>query len=180
MINALLADITKSKNVEVIVNAANGRGIMGSGVAGAIARAGGETVGKDAIKVCNDNKRSNGRNGFVEGESYISSSGTLSERGIQKIYHCVTMDYPGGRTSLDTVSKAMRSALDLAIKNGIKSIAFPALGTGVGGLNKSQVASIMVSIAKSYESQIDITLVDIDKEFMSHVNERIVEKVEES
>ncbi len=180
MLRIINDDITKLKDVQVIVNAANGKGPMGRGVAGAIGFAGGPELRNDVRRTCEARKRASGQYGYVEGECYISSSGDLSKNGIEKVYHAVTMEYPGGRTSVDICSKAMRTTLDTAIANGIKSIAFPALGTGVGGLNKQQVASAMVSIAQSYGDRIDVTLVDIDDDFIEYASERVqVEKAEE-
>lgn len=179
MIKIITADITKLKNIDVIVNAANGRGVMGRGVAGAIGRAIGDSAKKNAKVVCESNRIGFSDNyGFTDGECYISSSGNLIKSGINHIYHAVTMEYPGGRTSMDIISKAMRSTLELAIKNGIKSIAFPALGTGVGCLDKKQVASRMVDIAEHYSDKIDITLVDIDEEFIDFAKMQVqTEKV---
>jgi O-acetyl-ADP-ribose deacetylase (regulator of RNase III) len=159
----LVADITKLK-VDAIVNASNATGPMGRGVAGAIAAAGGKKLTDDVWRICKSNS-------YKEGDCYISSSGELGKRGIQAIYHAVTMVYPGGRTSLDFVGKAMRATLDAAIQNGIKSIAFPGLGTGVGALNPKSVAIKMTTIAKAYEDKIDITICDIDEQFVSFVQE---------
>lgn len=158
-------DITALKDVEVIVNAANGVGPMGKGVAGAIARAGGTDLTDAVRKICQDH------GGYDEGECYISPPGDLSKSGIHAVYHAVTMKYPGSPTSLDTVSKAMKSVLDAAVANGVKSIAFPGLGTGVGRLNPKQVASIMVTVAESYSDRIKVTIVDIDKEFIGYAKE---------
>lgn len=173
MLRVIQSDITKLKDVQVIVNAANGKGPMGAGVAGAIGQAGGPDLRNDVRRICEARKRPSGQYGYVDGECYVSSSGNLSKQGIEKVYHAVTMEYPGSRTSLDTVSRAMRSTLDEAVRNGVKSIAFPALGTGVGGLNKQQVAAIMTNIAQSYNDRINVTLVDIDGEFISYAKERM-------
>lgn len=164
MLNVKLGDITALKNVDAIVNAANGQGPMGRGVAGAIGQAGGLELRNEVRRICED------RHGYLAGECYISSSGLMSEQGIKNVYHAVTMDYPGSPTSIFIISRAMRATLDAAILNGIKSIAFPALGTGVGQLDKKTVASAMVKIAMSYADKLDITIIDINKEFIDYVN----------
>jgi len=155
-----VGDIT-SLNVEVIVNAANGRGICGRGVAGSIGQAGGPEFRNMVRRICESS------GGFKAGESYISpTGGNLETNGIQSVYHAVTMEQPGGPTSYDIIAKAMRATLEMALANGVKSIAFPGLGTGVGQLDVERVASIMVKIAESYADSINITIIDIDKNFI--------------
>lgn len=155
-----VGDITTMGDVEVIVNAANGKGPMARGVAGAIGQAGGSELRNAVRRICESN------GGYKEGDCYISPPGDLADRKMKAVYHAVTMEYPGGSTSLHVVGQAMRNTLDKAILNGVKSIAFPGLGTGVGQLNPKTVASIMVSIAESYADRINITIIDVDKEFI--------------
>lgn len=168
MIEVVLGDITKIK-VDAIVNAANGIGILGHGVAGAIRRAAGLSVQDEAKEVC----RKNGKP-IEEGECYSTSSGFLKEdNGVRTIYHAVTMRLPGGPSSLDIVSKVTKNVLESALVDGVKSIAIPALGTGVGRLDKSSVARIMVNIAKGFSESIDIYIVDIDASFIKEVEKNI-------
>jgi O-acetyl-ADP-ribose deacetylase (regulator of RNase III) len=162
-------DITDAKT-DCIVNAANGKGIMGRGVAGAIAKYAGYKLTEDALSVCKSRKLPKGY-GYKDGECYATVSGSLNKQGVKKVYHAVTMEYPGGRTSIYIITQAMRNTLDMAIKDDMKSISIPALGTGVGGLNKKQVAGAMFRTAKTYENQIEISLVDIDAEFISYLKE---------
>lgn len=154
-----VGDITAMGDVEVIVNAANGKGPMGRGVAGAIGHAGGLELRNAVRRICESGS-------YKEGDCYVSPSGDLADKGIKAVYHAVTMEYPGSPTSLHTVGQAMRNTLNQAVRDGVKSIAFPGLGTGVGQLSPRQVASIMVSIAESYADKIKITIIDTDKEFI--------------
>jgi O-acetyl-ADP-ribose deacetylase (regulator of RNase III) len=163
---AVVADITKQR-VQGLMNAANGKGPMGAGVAGAYRRAGGTSVQDDAIRVCK------AAGGFKEGDCYVSSPGDLGNNGVKAIYHAVTMEYPGSRSSLDTVGRALTAALERACADGIESIAIPGLGTGVGGLNPKSVAALMVRVARKFSGKIGITFVDIDPEFIGHVNKAI-------
>jgi len=168
MIQAILGDITQIE-VEAIVNAANGIGILGSGVAGAIRMAAGLSVQDEAKEVY----RKNGKP-IEEGECYSTSSGLLKDsNGVKTIYHAVTMRLPGGPTSLDIVSRVTKNVFESALADGIKSIAIPALGTGVGGLDKSSVARIMTKIAKNFSDSIDICIVDIDISFIKEVEKNI-------
>jgi O-acetyl-ADP-ribose deacetylase (regulator of RNase III) len=170
-----VGDLTKVENVDAIVNAANGIGVMGAGLAGAIARSGGDLLREAVRKVVDENGSP-----FQVGEVYISDSGLLKRRGVKEIYHAVTMQFPGGRTSLDTVPKLLRSVLDTAMKNGLKSIAFGGLGCGIGGLDKSQVAMRMASIAEQYNGQIEITVVDQNPDFVEAFKKCVSVPIEES
>jgi O-acetyl-ADP-ribose deacetylase (regulator of RNase III) len=165
-------DITKVQDIEVIVNAANGCGIMGAGVAGAINRSSSGFVGEEAREVCRDNVRE-------PGTMYITGSGYLKRRGIQQVYHAVVMKFPGSPTSLDIVVAALRSVMAAAIEKGVKSIAIPGLGTGIGGLDKQQVAQRMAKILQQYEGKIDITVIDQGEEFVEEFSKFVGQKVEE-
>jgi O-acetyl-ADP-ribose deacetylase (regulator of RNase III) len=167
-------DITQLKDVEAIVNAANGVGPMGAGVAGAIGYAGGPTLRNEVRRVCEQRKtNSHPGYGYEPGECYVSSSGNMAEQGIRHVYHACTMKYPGSPTSTLIVKEAMKNTLTLAIKNGVKSIAFPGLGTGVGELAKEKVAVDMVDTAMAFADSIEITIADIDKDFIDCVKRRI-------
>lgn len=157
----IVGDITALTNVEVIVNAANGKGPMGRGVAGAIGQAGGPGLRNAVRRICEQGS-------YKDGDCYVSPPGLLIENGIQAVYHAVTMEYPGGPTSYDVVAKTMRATLDQALVDDRKSIAFPGLGTGVGQLDAQRVASVMVKIAESYADRISITIIDINQEFIDY------------
>ena len=160
MIQFIVADITSVK-AEAIVNAANGIGIMGAGVAGAISEAGGDIIQKEARGIYKDNGKP-----ISSGCCYRTGSGNLLNNGIKYIYHAVTMEFPGSATSLDIVSKCFRATLDQVLIDGVKSLAVPALGTGIGHLDRSAVATIMVNIAEKYANCLEIYFVDIDKKFI--------------
>lgn len=122
-------DITKLK-VDAIVNAANNRLIMGGGVAGAIKRSGG--------KVIEDEAR---RKGPISiGEAVATGAGALF---CQYVIHAAVMGMDFA-TDERKICQATRSALKKALDLGIKSIAFPALGTGVGGFPLKRCAQLML------------------------------------
>lgn len=164
---AVVTDITKLK-VEVMVNSGNGKGPMVSGVSSAIRLAAGKKLQEEVYNICSKAK-------YKEGDCYISSSGDLVKRGVRNIYHAVTMEYPGGRSTLYAVGKAMRTILDTAIQNNVKSIAFPGLGTGIGVLDLRSVASIMVSVAKKYSNKVEITFADVNPQFIEYVRHYLEE-----
>ena len=130
-----LGDITEQAT-DAVVNAANNRLWMGSGVAGAIKARGGEEIEREAMKL-----------GPIEpGQAVTASAGRLKAR------YCIHAAAMGQDlvTGLDLISKATRSALVEAARIGLDSIAFPALGTGVGGFPTEACARLMVAAALSH------------------------------
>ena len=134
-IEVVIGDIT-GLEVEAIVNAANAQLWMGGGVAGAIKRAAGEVVEHEAMA----------QGPIQPGESVVSSAGNLPAP-IRWVIHAATMG-PDLRTSEAFIRAATRSALEAATRIGARSVAFPALGTGVGGFSMRRSAEIMVGEAR--------------------------------
>lgn len=155
-----VGDLTKVENVDALVNAANGIGVMGAGVAGAIARSGGDLLRENVGKVVEQ------EGPFQVGDVYVSDAGLLKRRGVTYIYHAVTMQFPGGRTSLGTIPNLLRRVLDKAIASGLQSIAFGGLGCGIGGLDKTEVAHRMAVVAQEYDQRIKIQVVDTNEDFI--------------
>lgn len=165
----ILGDMTQ-QSFDCYINAANGLGPMGAGIAGAIKRAGGDVVQASAQEVCrNHNFLQNGQHmvGYDAGETYTSDSGRLKERGVKAIVHAVTMYTPFSPTSVSICRGALVKAVTSAVRQGFKSIAIPALGTGIGGLDKREVAVMMVSALYHFDNLIDINIVDINEEFIN-------------
>lgn len=134
-IKVIEADITTLK-VDAIVNAANNHFWLGGGVAGAIKRQGGKEIEAEAV-----------RKGPVPvGESVVTRAGSLPARHV---IHAAVMGQDL-QTDGDKIRAAMRSALQRAKELGIGSIAFPALGTGVGGFPMDEAARIMISEARAH------------------------------
>jgi len=120
--------------VDAIVNAANISLWMSTGVGGAIKRAGGETIEFEAI-----------RQAPVQlGGAIVTAGGTLPVRAI---IHAVSLDRER-RTSAVVIEAAVRSAMARARELGVTSIAFPALGTGVGGFPLEEGARITVQTVR--------------------------------
>jgi len=127
-IKVVQGDITELK-VDAIVNAANNKLIMGGGVAGAIKRKGGKEIEEEAV-----------RKGPIKvGEAIYTSAGKLPCRYV---IHAATMalDF---KTDELKIRMATQSALGVAQKLKIESIAFPALGCGVGGFLYLASAKVM-------------------------------------
>ncbi|HEX9886631.1 MAG TPA: macro domain-containing protein [Longimicrobiales bacterium] len=118
---------------DAVVNAANNHLIMGSGVAGALGRRGGPTIQAD----CQERVHSKGP--LELGEAAVTGSGDLP-CGI--VIHAAAMgDQP---PTAETIRTATRNALRLALEQGVQSIAFPVLGSGVGGFPFDQAARLML------------------------------------
>lgn len=135
LLTVTLGDITEQA-ADAIVNAANNHLWMGAGVAGAIKAKGGEGIEHEAMKL-----------GPIEpGQAVTTSAGRLKAR------YCIHAAAMGQdlATSADFISKATGSALAEAGRLGLDSIAFPALGTGVGGFPTESCAQLMLAAALSH------------------------------
>ena len=122
------------------MNPANSRLIMGGGVAGAIRRAGGPTIEKDALQ----------RAPIKIGEAVATNAGKLAARYI---IHAPTMSLPAMSTDLESVKKATSAALRVAKALGLASIAIPGMGTGVGGVPVDEAAQTMVGAIRQHLSE---------------------------
>ena len=138
---AVVGDITRM-TTDAIVNAANTELWMGSGVAGAIKAAGGREVEQEAIA-----------QGPIQlGEAVATTAGNLPNKAV---IHAAAMGYEGGRMigpTEQSIRNATVAVLLLCDELGLESVAFPALGTGVGGFDLAKCAEIMVEAATSYLS----------------------------
>ena len=126
-----VGDITELE-VDAIVNAANNQGWLGSGVAGAIRRAAGDQVEREAVA----------QGPWEVGGAVRTGPGRLGDRGVRAIIHAAAMG-SGVRASAASVEAATTAALGLAADEGLESVALPALGTGVGGLGEEACAAAM-------------------------------------
>ena len=128
-VEVLDTDIT-ALEVDAIANAANTRLLLGGGVAGAIARAGGP-----AVQAESDAKAPIGL-----GEAVETTAGDMPATWV---IHAATMEL-GGPTSADVIRRATASTLQRADALGARSLALVAFGTGVGGFPLDEAAGIEV------------------------------------
>jgi O-acetyl-ADP-ribose deacetylase (regulator of RNase III) len=129
-------DITQLE-VDAIANAANNHLWMGAGVAGAIKRAGGKEIEREAVA-----------KGPIEvGDAIATGAGRLNARHV---IHGAVMGQDL-RTNAELVTRTTRSCLEVADELGCRSLALPAFGTGVGGFPLDECARIMVAEARAYE-----------------------------
>ena len=138
---ALVGDIT-AVDTEAIVCAANNELWMGGGVAGAIKRAGGEEIEREAMS----------KGPIRVGEAVATGAGRLPYKAV---IHAAAMGFEGGRqvpASPETVRSATAHSLRICTELSIRSVAFPALGTGVGGLDVAACAQAMVEAVRAHRA----------------------------
>lgn len=125
------ADITE-QSVDAIVNAANTRLAGGSGVDGAIHRAGGPAI----MAECDRLRAQQG--GCPTGTAVITTAGHLRAKAV---LHTAGPVWRGGRSGEpEALRSCYRSALELARRHGLRAVAFPSISTGVYGYPVDQAA----------------------------------------
>jgi len=128
-IEILQGDLTEM-DVDAIVNAANNDLQLGGGLAGAIRRKAGPSVQEECNQI-----------GTIPvGGAAITSGGELKARYV---IHAASMQL-GGRTTAHSLKSSTAHALRIAAQNYIKTIAFPAVGTGIAGFPLKECAEIML------------------------------------
>ncbi len=139
-VKILSGDITKSPT-DAIVNAANNELWMGSGVAGAIKRLGGEIIEKEAMAL-----------GPIEvGDAIYTTAGDLPHTYV---IHAASMG-ADLVTDDELVYLATLNSLYTADDLGLHSVAFPAIGTGVGGMSIEECASAMHRAIDEFAEEVE-------------------------
>lgn len=131
-------DITQLE-LDALVNAANNHLWMGGGVAGALKRAGGKEIEAEAVS----------QGPIPVGEAVVTGAGRLKARYI---IHAAVMGQDL-RTDAAKIRQSTKNSLLRADEISIKSIAFPALGTGVGGFPLDECARIIISEVNQYSAR---------------------------
>jgi O-acetyl-ADP-ribose deacetylase (regulator of RNase III) len=133
-------DIT-ALDTDAIVNAANERLAHGGGVAGVISRKGGPTIQRESTAWVR-------QHGPVStGSAAITSGGNLKARHV---IHAVGPVYDGTARSAELLGSAVRAALQMADGHGLKSVALPAISTGIFGYPLEEAAQVMLRAAIAY------------------------------
>jgi O-acetyl-ADP-ribose deacetylase (regulator of RNase III) len=123
-------------DADAIVNAANNDLQLGGGLAGVIRRKAGDSVQRECNEI-----------GTIPvGGAAITSAGKLRARHI---IHAASMPL-GGLTTGQALRAATAHSLRIAAEKGLRTIAFPAIGTGIGGFPPSECAAIMLKEAAEH------------------------------
>ncbi|HEV2170153.1 MAG TPA: macro domain-containing protein [Candidatus Binatus sp.] len=128
-------DLTEA-DVDAIVNAANNDLMLGGGVAGAIRVKGGPSIQRECDSI-----------GQIRlGEAAITGAGLLRARHV---IHAASMRL-GESTSEGNLRASTRNSLKRANENSLKTIAFPAIGTGIAGFPIERCAQVMLEEVRAH------------------------------
>ncbi|HSC78099.1 MAG TPA: macro domain-containing protein [Candidatus Acidoferrales bacterium] len=128
-------DLTEM-DVDAIVNAANNDLQLGGGVAGAIRRKGGPAIQEECDRIGT----------IAIGQAAVTTGGKLKARYV---IHAASMQL-GGQTTAESLRASTRNSLARAAEKGLKTIAFPAVGTGIAGFPMRDCAEIMLEEAAKH------------------------------
>lgn len=131
----MTGDLTEM-DVDAIVNAANNDLILGGGVAGAIRRKGGDSIQKECNEI----------GSIPVGGAAITTGGKLRARYV---IHAASMSL-GAATTAQALRASTAHSLRIAAERGLRTIAFPAVGSGIAGFPLADCAEIMLAEAVSH------------------------------
>jgi O-acetyl-ADP-ribose deacetylase (regulator of RNase III) len=134
-IEILLGDITEVE-ADAVVNAANNQLQLGGGVAGAIRRKGGPSIQEECDRV----------GPIPLGEAAVTGAGWLKAKYV---IHAASMSL-GEPTTAEHLVQSTRNSLRRADEHKLKSIAFPAIGTGIAGFPLDECARLMISAVREH------------------------------
>ena len=146
VIRLIRGDLTELA-VDGIVNAANAQLSLGGGVAGAIRVKGGPSIQEECNRV----------GGTFVGGAVITGAGNLKARHV---IHAVGPRLGEGNEN-EKLKKATLNSLKLAGENGLRSIGFPAISTGIFGFPKEKCARIMLSTVRDYLENDETSLEEV-------------------
>ena len=135
IVTAKLGDITQEA-VDAIVNAANSSLLGGGGVDGAIHRAGGPEI----LAQCKEIRRTQYPRGLPTGEAVLTVGGNLPARYVIHTVGPVYGDHGGAEAEL--LAACYLNSLRIAADEGLASIAFPAISTGIFRFPRAEAAAV--------------------------------------
>ena len=128
-IECVRGDVTAQADVDAVVNAANARLGPGGGVAGAIHRAAGPGLAEEAVPM-----------GPIDpGEAVVTGAHNLPN---EYVIHTLGPVYGQDRPEAEILARCYQASLALADENGVSSIAFPAISTGIFGYPVEEAAEV--------------------------------------
>jgi O-acetyl-ADP-ribose deacetylase (regulator of RNase III) len=154
-ISLVHGDITEQE-ADVIVNAANSSLLGGGGVDGAIHRAGGPAI----LNECQSLRRDRYPDGLPVGEAVATAAGDLPARWV---IHTVGPRYGVDEPPAELLAKCHTSVLKIADELGARSVAFPAISTGVYGYPIGEAADVAMGAVRDATTSVEsITFVLFD------------------
>ena len=145
-------DITKAQ-VDAIVNAANSALVGGGGVDGAIRRAGGDAI----EQACAEIRAREG--GCPTGKAVITTGGDLHAKYVIHTVGPVWDDGNSGEPKL--LASCYQESLRLAVENGVQSVAFPSISTGIFGYPIKKAAHVALTAVTDFVEQNDTVPVSV-------------------
>jgi O-acetyl-ADP-ribose deacetylase (regulator of RNase III) len=142
VISFVVGDLTE-QHVDAIVNAANEALVPGAGVCGAIRRAGGDEIFDECARL----------GGCATGDAKATGAGRLPAKHV--IHAVGPMWGGGGADEPELLASAYRRALEVAAELKCRTIAFPAISTGIYGYPPALAAPIAVRSARALEDRFD-------------------------
>jgi O-acetyl-ADP-ribose deacetylase (regulator of RNase III) len=152
VITFVVGDLTEQR-VDAIVNAANEALVAAAGVCGAIRRAGGDEIFEECARL----------GGCATGDAKATGAGRLPARYV---IHAVGPVWAGGeRGEAELLASAYRRALEVGEELGCRTIAFPALSTGIYGYPPELAAPVAMAAVRPLKGRFDeIRFVFLDDE----------------
>jgi len=142
VITFVVGDLT-TQDVDAIVNAANEALAPGGGVCGAIRRAGGDEIFEECARL----------GGCATGDAKATGAGRLP---AHYVVHAVGPVWSGGGAGeKELLASAYRRSLEVAEELGVRTIAFPALSTGIYGYPAELAAPVAVDAVRELEDRFD-------------------------
>ena len=142
MITLVVGDLT-AQRVDAVVNAANEALAPGGGVCGAIRRAGGDEIFEECARL----------GGCATGDARATGAGRLP---ATYVIHAVGPVWSGGGGGeAELLASAYRRSLEVAEELGCRTVAFPALSTGIYGYPAERAAPVAVAAAEELEDRFD-------------------------
>jgi O-acetyl-ADP-ribose deacetylase len=141
-----LGDITRQPDCDAIVNAANTALAAGGGVCGAIHRAGGAEIARECVLVAP----------CATGDARITTGGRLPNRFV--IHAVGPVWHGGGHGEARALAACHRRAVEVAAEHGCRSLAFPAVSTGIYGYPVEQAATVAVTAVTEAARRVGLTL----------------------
>ncbi|HZS38149.1 MAG TPA: macro domain-containing protein [Polyangia bacterium] len=161
VIHVAPGDLTQL-TVDAIVNPTNSLGLMVAGVSSAIREAGGQVI-EDEAKASAP---------IAVGAAVVTTAGELFTKSV---IHVPTMEEPGMKIGVENVRRATRAALLAAARNNLQEIAFPAIGTGIGGVPFDEAARAMVDELRAHRQPepAKVWLIAAKPEMIPHFEEAL-------